>query len=259
MRPVSVLIVDDSITARSLMTVALRRDPLITVVGTAATAFEARDMIMALKPDVLTLDVEMPQMNGLEFLEKIMTLRPMPVVMVSSHTRRGADTAIRALEIGAVECYAKSVTRPGHSVYEDLPLVIHRAAKAHIRQTKKGEDVRDFSPIIRNSELHSPLIAIGSSTGGVEALSEVLRRFPVNCPPTVIAQHLPGAFSEGFAKRLDHLCAPKVRLAQHLAPVTQGEIVIAPGGSGIWRLSGVVVRFLRVWWKESQSMGTGHP
>jgi two-component system, chemotaxis family, protein-glutamate methylesterase/glutaminase len=229
-RPVSVLIVDDSITARSLMTVALRQDPQIHVVGTAATALEARDMIIKLQPDVLTLDVEMPQMNGLEFLEKIMRLRPMPVIMVSSHTARGADVAIRALELGAVECFAKPQGFPAALPYQGLCALVRHAASARIRG--KGADDRPLAPAVNATPMRDPpLVAIGASTGGVEALTEVLGSYPADCPPTVITQHMPAAFTDGFARRLDRLCAPNVRIAEDLMPVKRGQVLIAPGGA----------------------------
>lgn len=223
---VRVLIVDDSATMRSLIATVLQRDPEIEVVGEAGDPLEAREAIKRLNPDVITLDVEMPNMNGIDFLEKIMRLRPMPVVMVSTLTVRGAEATMEALELGAIDCVAKPSTG-GLEGFADLPFKVKAAAKAKVRPLRVAAGAPP-APLE-----HTPddrLIAIGSSTGGVEALITVLTRFPANCPPTVITQHMPATFTRSFSERLDRLCAPKVAEAHDGAVLENGRIYIAPGG-----------------------------
>ncbi|HEY8618127.1 chemotaxis response regulator protein-glutamate methylesterase [Phenylobacterium sp.] len=223
---IRVLIVDDSATMRSLIAATLRRDPEIEVVGQAGDPLEARDAIKALNPDVITLDVEMPNMNGLDFLEKIMRLRPMPVVMVSTLTVRGAEATLEALALGAIDCVAKPSTG-GPDSFDDLPAKVKAAARARVRSTAttSGRAVDRLEHVADGR-----VIAIGSSTGGVEALITVLSRFPANCPPTVITQHMPGTFTKSFAERLDRLCAPKCEEARDGAPLEPGRVYLAPGG-----------------------------
>jgi two-component system chemotaxis response regulator CheB len=225
---IRVLVVDDSATMRRLIAAVLRRDPEIEVVGEAGDPLEAREAIKALNPDVLTLDVEMPNMNGLDFLEKIMRLRPMPVVMVSTLTVRGAEATLEALALGAIDCVAKPSTG-GFEAFGDLAAKVKTAAKAKVRPLQSGRagpsaTLLDYAPDGR-------VVAIGSSTGGVEALIQVLGRFPANCPATVITQHMPASFTKSFAERLDRLCAPKVEEAYDGAPLEPGRIYLAPGGA----------------------------
>jgi two-component system chemotaxis response regulator CheB len=231
MKPVKVLVVDDSATMRGLIKAALERDPGLEVIGQAADALEARQAIKALNPDVITLDVEMPNMNGIEFLEKIMRLRPMPVIMVSSLTTSGGDATIRALEAGAVDCVAKP--SPGHEhTFDDLPGIVKMAAGAFVRpavsraSAPPSSQFRDSSNYVHDGRV----VAIGASTGGVEALIAVLSEFPANCPPTVITQHMPANFTKSLAQRLDRLCAPSVSEAADGAELTQGHVYLAPGG-----------------------------
>ncbi|MEP9375047.1 chemotaxis response regulator protein-glutamate methylesterase [Mesorhizobium sp. KR1-2] len=214
--PIRVLVVDDSATMRSLLSVALRRDPQIEVVGHAADALEARDKIKALNPDVVTLDVEMPNMNGLDFLDKIMRLRPMPVVMVSSLTGRDAAATLTALELGAVDCISKAAFSD-EGAFATLTATVKAAA--------------GYAP-------GGQVVAIGSSTGGVEALIGVLTQFPENCPPTVITQHMPAAFTKSFAERLNRLCRPKVSEAVDGAPLLPGQVYLAPGGASHLEVAG---------------------
>ena len=178
---VRVLVVDDSLTMRNLISAALRQDPEIEVVGSAADPIEARAAIKALNPDVLTLDVEMPNMNGLEFLEKIMRLRPMPVVMVSTLTAAGTDVTLAALEIGAVDAVPKPATATPEA-FHDLIGKVKTAARSRVR-ARSDAPPREAAP-----QNYSPdprhVLAIGSSTGGVEALLTVLGGFPANCPAT---------------------------------------------------------------------------
>lgn len=230
--PIRVLIVDDSPTIRGLLRAILSRDSGIQVVGEAPDPFAAREAIKALNPDVLTLDVEMPGMNGLDFLERLMRLRPMPVVMVSTLTAKGADTTLDALALGAVDYFPK----PTHDVAAHLDdtartliAKVRAAADARVRGAgnllprtpKTCADVRPFGDYV---------VAIGASTGGVEAILEVLSHFPANCPPTLITQHMPAGFTASFAARLDKCCAPKVAEAAEGALLVPGQVWLAPGG-----------------------------
>ncbi|MHB8883700.1 MAG: protein-glutamate methylesterase/protein-glutamine glutaminase [Methylovirgula sp.] len=234
MNKVRVLIVDDSRTMRSLIAAALQRDPEIEVVGQAADPLEAREAMKALDPDVVTLDVEMPNMSGIEFLEKVMRLRPTPVIMVSNLTSRGTDETIKALEIGAFDCVAKPA--PGErEMFADLPLKVKTAGRARlsIAAGKMRKPNSDAANGRAKGDYHSDdrIVAIGASTGGVEALLAVLSRFPKNCPPTVITQHMPATFTKSFADRLDRVCEPRVAEATHGAPLMPGQIYLAPGGA----------------------------
>jgi two-component system chemotaxis response regulator CheB len=236
MSRIKVLIVDDSATMRSLIGAVLRRDPEIEVVGTAGDPLEARAKIKELEPDVLTLDIEMPNMNGLEFLEKIMRLRPMPVIMVSTLTQKGADATIEALEIGAFDCIGK----PGPdadvvTAFGELVEKVKAAARARVRPFgSAGAKPAPGPRFIPNGRM----VAIGSSTGGVEALLTILARFPSNCPATVITQHMPAAFTRSFADRLNRACAAEVSEAWDGAPLQTGKVYLAPGGATHLELSG---------------------
>lgn len=220
MSKIRVVVVDDSPTIRGLLTAVLNRDPEIEVVGGAGDPYQAREVIKSQNPDLITLDVEMPKMNGIEFLEKLMRLRPMPVIMVSTLTQQGAAVSLEALEIGAVDCVGKPD-------FDGLAEKVKAAARARIRATgernRKAEPVDNFRP-------GNKVVAIGSSTGGVEALITMLSSFPKNCPPTLITQHMPATFTPSFAARLDKICAPNVRLAEDGAPLKIGQIFLAPGG-----------------------------
>jgi two-component system chemotaxis response regulator CheB len=222
---VSVLVVDDSETMCRFVTAILQTDPDIEVVGSAADPNQAREAIKRLNPDVVTLDVEMPGMNGLEFLEKIMRLRPTPVIMVSTLTQEGADVTLRALEIGAFDCVAKPSIGHANSL-DVLPDLVKAAAKTrHILRPARAanrQEPAEYSPDGR-------IIAIGASTGGVEALIRILEEFPRNCPPTLISQHMPATFTKSFAQRLNKLCLPNVSEATEGAPIVPGQIYLAPG------------------------------
>ena len=229
MAKIRVLVVDDSATMRSLITAALNRDPDIEVVGAAGDPFEARGMIKALNPDVVTLDIEMPNMNGIEFLEKIMRLRPMPVVMVSTLTQAGAEMTLRALELGAVDCVAKPGDALGtQDALAEIVVKVKTAARASVRTKADapaaGVRRKDFMP-------SGDIVAIGSSTGGVEALLSILTLFPDTCPPTVITQHMPATFTASFAARLDRASGAKVQEATDGALLEAGKVYVAPGGA----------------------------
>lgn len=237
---VSVLIVDDSPTMRGLIAAALRRDPEIQIVGSAADPLEARAAIKALNPDVITLDVEMPNMNGLEFLEKIMRLRPMPVVMVSTLTQKGAEVTLAALELGAVD----AVGKPGAGMtaaeaFADLPARVKVAARSRVRAgaaTGPTHVATDY----RAARDH--VLAIGASTGGVEALMGIVGAFPADCPATVITQHMPATFTRSFAARLDKISAATVREAADGDVLQRGTVYLAPGGEAHLEVSGATPR-----------------
>lgn len=232
--PARVLVVDDSATMRGLITAILNADPAVNVVGQAADAMQARQAIKDLDPDVVTLDIEMPNMNGLEFLEKIMRLRPMPVIMVSTLTHKGAEASVAALEIGAFDCVGKPLPGDPHP-FSDLAEKVKAAARSQRKFIISGNKVAAPSAANTNAtavdyRAARRIIAIGSSTGGVEALINVLQRFPKNCPPTVITQHMPVTFTKSFSERLNRLCAPAVEEAFDGARLEIGKIYLAPGG-----------------------------
>jgi two-component system chemotaxis response regulator CheB len=225
--PARVLVVDDSPTMRGLITAVLNSDPEVNVIGQAGDAMEARSAIKQLNPDVVTLDIEMPNMNGLEFLEKIMRLRPMPVIMVSTMTHHGAHATLAALEIGAFDCVGKPV--PGDArPFVDLAEKVKAAARSGRRQIVAAP-VPVATPATEY-RVGRKVVAIGSSTGGVEALIAVLQKFPQNCPPTVITQHMPSTFTKSFAERLNRICAPVVQEATDGARLEIGKVYLAPGG-----------------------------
>lgn len=226
---VGVLIVDDSATMRGLIAAALKKDPEIDVLGFANDPIEAREQIKKLNPDVVTLDVEMPHMNGLEFLEKIMRLRPTPVVMVSTLTQAGAEVTLAALELGAVDCVGKPLGGvSARDAFDDLPAKVKAAARARVRPYTGPVAAAE-----RQADYHATdelVLAIGSSTGGVEALMTILAAFPESCPPTVITQHMPATFTKSFAARLDRISGAHVTEAHDGARLAPGHVYLAPGG-----------------------------
>lgn len=228
MSKIKVLVVDDSPTMRQLVTRVLENDPDIDVVGSAKSAQQARELIKLLTPDVMTLDVEMPEMDGLSFLEKVMRLRPMPVVMVSTLTARGTDTTIAALALGAVDCVVKPSAEHPNS-FDELPAKIKVASKVK-RRAPVAQAVVQTPQVSSSYQPDGKVVAIGSSTGGVEALISILTAFPANCPPTLITQHMPPVFTHNLAVRLDKMCAPHVVEATVGAPLLPGTVYIAPGG-----------------------------
>ncbi len=229
--PVRVLVVDDSAVMRQLLSELLAADPEIEVVGTAADPHIARERIKALNPDVVTLDVEMPHMDGLTFLRKIMTLRPMPVVMVSTLTQRGAEITLEALEIGAVDFVAKPAGEDGRSMLE-LAAELQRKVKvaAGLRVGVSRAVAAPRSP----QQLRVPfrtdkIVFIGASTGGVEALKLLLTGMPSDCPPILVTQHMPPRFTAGFAERLDRQCPMRVSEGIDEETIEPGHVYIAPG------------------------------
>src|SRR5262245_2646305 len=231
--PVRVLVVDDSAVMRQLLSTLLSADPEIEVVGTAPDPHVARERIKALNPDVVTLDIEMPHMDGVTFLRKIMTLRPTPVVMISTLTQAGAEITLEALEIGAVDFVAKPTQDLANAMAglaTELQAKVKGAARARlgVRRTPAAP----AAPRVHQPRVHRPggkIVAIGASTGGVEALKVVLMGLPPDCPPTLITQHMPPRFTSAFAERLNRECPMTVSQAMHDEVIEPGHVYIAPG------------------------------
>ncbi|AVR20777.1 chemotaxis response regulator protein-glutamate methylesterase [Burkholderia multivorans] len=236
---IKVLCVDDSALIRSLMTEIINGQPDMMVCATAPDPLVARELIKQHNPDVLTLDVEMPRMDGLDFLEKLMRLRPMPVVMVSSLTERGSEITLRALELGAVDFVTKPRVgiRDGMLDYaEKLADKIRAASRARVRHTPQPQAAaraaggHPAAPMVNNPLVSTEkLIIIGASTGGTEAIREVLTPLPPDAPAVLIAQHMPPGFTKSFAQRLNGLCRIAVKEAEHGERVLPGHAYIAPG------------------------------
>lgn len=236
-----VLIVDDSALMRALLTEIIGGAPDLEVVGSAPDPIAAREMIKVLNPDVLTLDVEMPKMDGLEFLDRLMRLRPMPVVMISSLTERGSEVTLQALEMGAVDFVAKPRAESVsllQNYADEIRDKIRAAAGAHLRkrpmaQAAKSPASRDAAASAGFSQrlLQEKLIAIGASTGGTEAIKDVLMALPEEVPGIVMTQHMPEAFTGSYARRLDSLCRIRVVEAQGGERIEPGTAYLAPGHS----------------------------
>lgn len=227
-RPVEVLIVDDSATMRRLIRSGIETDPRIRIVSEAGTAREARDAIVALGPDVMILDVEMPGMDGLEFLRRVMRSRPMPVIMFSSATPQGSDAALRALSLGAIDCVEKPRFGRAETTFAHLTELVVAAAKARVGRSNR---VRPVTRSCQNDGWHwnGKWVLIGASTGGVEAIETILRDVPADCAPTLITQHMPAPFLVSFAARLNAATRPTVRIARDGDRPEPGQIFIAPG------------------------------
>lgn len=256
---IRVLVVDDSAMMRALLKHRLERDPAIEVVGSAASASEARQLIKALNPDVVTLDIEMPGMDGLSFLEKIMQLRPTPVILVSGATEAGASATVRGLQLGAVGCVAKSQLRLGDQGADDdaLLTLVHTAASVMLRALPPAPTARAPSPATSAPHCAPGLILIGASTGGVEALHVLLSAFPADCPPTLIVQHINPCFAGAIAQSLDRAVAPTVRMAQSDAPLMRGEVLLAPGNDRHLQIARAGSRGWRCVLREGDPV-TGH-
>jgi len=261
-----VVVVDDSALVRSLLTEIINRQPDMECVGTATDPLVAREMIRNLNPDVITLDVEMPRMDGLDFLSRLMRLRPMPVVMVSTLTERGAEVTLKALELGALDFVAKpkiGITDGLKQLAEDITEKIRAASKAHIRRmvvptvttvpqttsalgsaaealhaqtSRPGASRTAAAPPERPSPAPigrlstEKIIFIGASTGGTEATKDVLINLPADCPAVMITQHMPAGFTKSYAARLDSLCRIRVAEARDGERVLPGHAYLAPGG-----------------------------
>ncbi|MCS6948911.1 MAG: chemotaxis response regulator protein-glutamate methylesterase [Armatimonadota bacterium] len=232
-RPIRVLIIDDSVVIRQLLKDILTRDGGIEVVGTASDPVEGYDKLVQLQPDVLTLDVEMPRMDGITFLEKLMRSHPMPVVMISTLTREGSEVTLKALELGAVDFIAK----PTQSIFTGMAALAHEittkvkaAARARVRPKQAHVAPVEMPQVaLQRATATGRLIAIGASTGGPEAIRQVLQGLPAQVPPIVIVQHMPPVFTRSFAERLDRLCTVRVKEAEDGDTLQPGHAYIAPG------------------------------
>ena len=236
-RAIRVLVVDDSALVRTILRQGLSLDPRIEVVGTASDPYIAQDKIIELQPDVLTLDVEMPRMDGVAFLRKLMPQYPIPIVMVSSLTQRGKQITMKALEAGAVDFVAKpaSGTTGGlNAMLVELRSKVKIAATANVSHWKGKQPITSTegaaTPALTLAESTDKIIAIGASTGGTEAIQRVIEKFPSTTSGTVIVQHMPSGFTKMFSDRLDQLCQMQVKEAEHGDRVRSGLILIAPGG-----------------------------
>ncbi len=244
----TVVVVDDSALVRGLLAEIINRQPDMECIGAASDPLVAREMIRNLNPDVITLDVEMPRMDGIDFLSKLMRLRPMPVVMVSTLTERGAEVTLRALELGAIDFVAKpkiGVADGLRLLAEDITDKVRTAARAHVRRLPPGaaapaagaapgsapQGVRPAAPVASLGRLSTEkIIFIGASTGGTEATKEVLMNLPHDSPAVVITQHMPPGFTKSYAARLDGLCRIRVKEAVDGDRLLPGHAYIAPGG-----------------------------
>ena len=240
MAKTTVVVVDDSALVRSILSEIINRQPDMICIGAAADPLLAREMIRELNPDVITLDVEMPRMDGLDFLSRLMRLRPMPVVMVSTLTERGAEVTMKALELGAVDFVAKpkiGVADGIRLLADDITDKIRIASKAHIRRapspaaaTPGGAPAKPATLASLGRMSTEKIIFIGASTGGTEATKEVLINLPADCPAVVITQHMPPGFTKSYAARLDGLCRIRVKEASDGERILPGHGYIAPGG-----------------------------
>ncbi|MEI8242061.1 MAG: chemotaxis response regulator protein-glutamate methylesterase [bacterium] len=231
MKRIRVLIVDDSAVVREVLAGALDADRRFQTVGTAPDAYTARNKILKLDPDVVLLDIEMPRMDGLTFLRKLMRYRPTPVIIVSSLTPPGGRMALDAMTSGAMDV----VCKPGPELpIQEMLEVLKEKIAAVAAASFVSRPAETEAPAADTTELALPaaarrIVAIGASTGGTQAIEQILRQFPPNCPPTLIVQHMPAYFTTSFAKRLNDLCAPEIREACDNDDVLPGRVLIAPG------------------------------
>ena len=228
MDKVRVLVVDDSFVIRNILKQSLELDPDIEVIGSACDAFEARDMIIKLRPDVMTLDIEMPRMNGIDFLKKLMPQYPMPVIVVSSLDDRVFD----ALEAGAVDFIHKPGGLTRTQLVEHMKIELNERIKAATKVKVTGRKRREPATIVSDAVIgrsDKEIVAIGASTGGTEALYEVLSKFNTDIPGVVVVQHMPPGFTGMFAERLNSQCQVAVKEAKDGDRVKQGQVLIAPG------------------------------
>lgn len=238
-KKIRVLVVDDSALVRSLLTQIINEQPDMEVVGAAPDPLVAREMIKQKNPDVLTLDVEMPRMDGLDFLERLMRLRPMPVVMVSTLTERGSEVTLKALELGAIDYVSKPKVGISNGLQEYADEIADKIRAARVARVRRPAPVP--APVLSADAVLPPLqsriastekvIIVGASTGGTEAIKTFLMQMPPDCPGILIAQHMPEAFTRPFAARLDGLCRIAVAEAVHGERILPGHAYVAPGHS----------------------------
>ncbi|MDQ4421174.1 chemotaxis-specific protein-glutamate methyltransferase CheB [Sphingobium sp. DEHP117] len=247
MAAIKVLVVDDSITMRALFSNALEQSSDLMVVGAAANADEAREMIEELKPDVVTLDIEMPGMNGIDFLHEIMTTKPMPIVMLSTLTQKGAEVTLKALELGAVDCFPKPTKATPDEfakISGKLCKLVATAAKSKVKKydpeaaaTAAAKAAEDQSTLnaAKPYKWNGSVVALCASTGGGPAVIELLSAWPVNCPPTIVLQQLEEGLAAPFAARLNEAIAPEVKLAEDGTMLQPGHVYVlsAPDKHGL--------------------------
>ena len=235
LKKIRVLVVDDSALVRSLLAQIINQQADMTCIGAAHDPLIAREMIRALDPDVITLDIEMPHMDGIDFLERLMRLRPMPVVMVSTLTERGADVTLRALALGAVDFVAKPRLGLTEGLNGLAAQVVEKIRIASIANVKRSAPVlkqppSPTSPALLSRVVAGQMICMGASTGGTEAIREILTNLPADTPSVVITIHMPAGFTASFAARLNSLCAMTVKEAMNGEPILPGHAYLAPGG-----------------------------
>jgi len=235
MNPIGVLIVDDSPTVQSVLKSILSASADIEVVGTASDAFEAKDLIVEKGPDVITLDIEMPRMDGITFLKRLMTFRPIPVIMISSYTRENSLRTFEALDAGAVDFVAKPTKDVRTGLLElkyEITAKVRAAAGANIRPALPFAKPQEPSPTAR-TKFSDKVIALGASTGGTYAIRRLLESMPFDMNPIVIVQHMPRRFTKAFAQQLDSLLTLEVKEAEDGDRLSRGKVLLAPGG---WHL-----------------------
>lgn len=242
MSKIKILVVDDSALIRALLSEIINQEPDMEVIATARDPLVAREKIRELQPDVITLDIEMPRMDGLEFLEKLMRLHPLPVLMVSTRTEAGSAATLRALELGAIDFIHKpkvDVKNKLEDYAAEITEKIRVIAKANLRPLygsstnrplNKPQKIKPLKIIAKAANEKEKLIVIGASTGGTEAIKEILIDMPVDCPPILIVQHMPEGFTKSYAARLDSLCEIAVAEAVHGERIMPGRAYLAPGG-----------------------------
>ena len=226
---IKVLVADDSALMRKLLTEILERDPNLEVVAVVSDAYQAREKIKSMNPDVLTLDVEMPGMDGISFLEKLMRLRPMPVVMISSVTEKGADVTLKALMLGAVDFISKPKANESHTLEDYAEIICQKVRTAAKTRVTSRAPVRRQNSEMKGVSKNVDVLAVGASTGGVETIHQLLSIMPENMPPIMVVQHIPAVFSRSFADRLNGALPQTIKEAGAGEKLEHGHVYIAPG------------------------------
>lgn len=226
---IKVLVVDDSALIRQILSEIIKSESDMTLVGAAPDAFVAKKLVLEKSPDVITLDIEMPKVDGLRFLEVLMNAKPTPVVMISTLTEKGAEATLRSLELGAIDFVAKPKIGVAQGMAEYHELIVDKIRTAARSKVKKAKPAKVSSVNKVSYSGTEKLIAIGASTGGTEAIKEVLQTFPANAPATVITQHMPAGFTSTYARRLDSVCQMQVKEAKGGERLLPGQVYLAPG------------------------------